>query len=60
MVALRVDEEDLVLQRLRLALVEEPQRAGQALGVEEVVAHVEHDVNMTRLNQAAALGALGV
>ena len=59
-VALRVYEQHLVADGLRLVLVQEPQRAGQALGVEEVVAHVEHHVHCARLDQRPALRALGV
>ena len=60
MVALGIDEQHLVLESLGLALVEEPQRARQALGVEEVVAHVEHHVHVARLHELAALGLLGL
>ena len=41
-----VDEKHLVPEGFRLALVEEPQGAGEALRVEEVVSHTEKDVYM--------------
>lgn len=59
-VTLRVDEQYLVLKVFAFALVEEPERTGKALGVEEVVADVEHDVDDAALDQLAALGLLTV
>ena len=60
MVALRIDEQHLVAYDLRLVLIKEPQRARKALGVEKVIAHVQHHVHHAGLHELAALGALGV
>ena len=50
----RVDHQHLVLQVLGLALVEEPQRAGQAARVEELGADGHHHVHVAGLHQLLA------
>ena len=49
-----VDEEHLVPQGFLLSFIKEPQRTGQALGVEKVVAHADHDIHMPGLHQLLA------
>lgn len=49
-----IDEQHLVLQFLWLSLIKEPQRTGQALCVEEVVAHADHHIHMASFNQFLA------
>ena len=46
-----VDEQYGVQQMFRFALIQKPQRTGQALGVEEVVAHAHHHVHMAGLDK---------
>ena len=46
-----VEEQHLVLQLFGLSLIKEPQGTGQALGVEEVIAHADHHIHMTGLHQ---------
>ena len=50
----RVDHQHLIMQVLRLALVKKPQRAGQAAGVEELVANGHHHVDVAGLGQLFA------
>ena len=51
----RVDEQDFVLALgLRLALVEEPQRAGQGDGVEEIRPDRDDAIDRARLDQRLA------
>ena len=49
-----VDHQYLVLQVCGLAFVKEPQGAGQAAGVEELVANGHHHVDMAGLHQLLA------
>ena len=49
-----VDEKHLVQQRFRLALVEEPERAGQGFGVEKVVADAHHHIDVAGLDELFA------
>ena len=46
-----VEKQDGVPQFLLLPLVEEPQGAGQAFGVEEIVAHRDHHVHVAGFHQ---------
>ena len=46
-----VDKQHLVEQFFPLALVKKPKGAWQTLGVEKVVAHADHDINVSGLHK---------
>ena len=50
-VASGVDKQHLVEQFFLLALVKKPKGARQTLGVEKVVAHADHDINVSGLHK---------